>query len=230
MIVGVGASRVRDLFDQAKKVAPPIIFIDELDAIGRARGGAGCIGGHDEREPTLNQILTEMDGFTGNVLGTVRGIMLFPEERERTAHHESGHALLGMLTPGADPVRKVSIIPRGHALGVTFQAPAADRYGYSARYLRGRIVGALGGPAAERIIYGDVTTGAEGDLDQVSNVARQMVGRSGMSEPIGPLTVLPPPGQESPLDLDGIAPPPRNSSTRRSAASSRTATPRPWPP
>ena len=236
MIVGVGASRVRDLFEQAKKVAPSIIFIDELDAIGRARGGAQSIGGHDEREQTLNQILTEMDGFTGNegvvvlaatnrpevldpallrpgrfdrrvtvsppdlagrrqildvhtrgvpladdvdlddvaastpgmvgadlknlvneaallaarrghdkvtaadfsdalekvVLGTVRGIMLSPEEKERTAFHESGHALLGMLTPGADPVRKVSIIPRGQALGVTFQSPQTDRYGYSA--------------------------------------------------------------------------------------------------
>jgi cell division protease FtsH len=310
MIVGVGASRVRDLFEQAKKVAPSIIFIDELDAIGRARGGGAGLGGHDEREQTLNQILTEMDGFTGNegvvvlaatnrpeildpallrpgrfdrrvtvsppdlrgrqqilqvhtrtvplandvslealaaatpgmvgadlknlvneaallaarrghdrvaatdfgdalekvVLGTVRGIMLSPEERERTAYHESGHALLGMLTPGADPVRKVSIIPRGHALGVTFQAPAADRYGYSVRYLRGRIVGALGGRAAEQIVYGDVTTGAESDLDQVSGIARQMVGRWGMSEAVGPMTLLPPPGSESPLGLDGLAP------------------------
>jgi cell division protease FtsH len=308
-IVGVGASRVRDLFDQAKKVAPAIIFIDELDAIGRSRGGAQSLGGNDEREQTLNQILTEMDGFTGNegvvvlaatnrpeildsallrpgrfdrrvtvsppdlagrreilavhtrgvplapdvdlervaastpvmvgadlrnlvneaallaarrghdrvaaadfadalekiVLGTVRGIMLSPEEKERTAFHESGHALLGMLTPGADPVRKVSIIPRGQALGVTFQAPAADRYGYSARYLRGRITGALGGRAAEEVVYGDVTTGAESDLDQVSTIARQMVGRWGMSHALGPVTVLPPPGQESPFG-DGVAP------------------------
>jgi cell division protease FtsH len=310
MIVGVGASRVRDLFEQAKNVAPAIIFIDELDAIGRARGGGAAIGGHDEREQTLNQILTEMDGFTGNegvvvlaatnrpeildpallrpgrfdrrvtvsppdlrgrrqildvhtrsvpladdvdldavaaatpgmvgadlknlvneaallaarrghlrvgpadfgdalekiVLGTARGIMLSSEEKERTAYHESGHALLGMLTPGADPVRKVSIIPRGHALGVTFQAPQADRYGYSARYLRGRIIGALGGRAAEQVVYGDVTTGAESDLDQVSNIARQMVGRWGMSDAIGPMTVLPPPGQEPPFGLDGVAP------------------------
>jgi cell division protease FtsH len=310
MIVGVGASRVRDLFDQAKKVAPAIIFIDELDAIGRSRGSATSIGGNDEREQTLNQILTEMDGFTGSegvvvlaatnrpevldpallrpgrfdrrvtvsppdltgraqilrvhtrsvplatevnldaiaaatpgmvgadlknlvneaallaarrghdqvgpadfsdalekiVLGTVRGIMLSTEERERTAFHESGHALLGMLTPGADPVRKVSIIPRGRALGVTFQAPDADRYGYSQKYLRGRIIGALGGRAAEEIVYGDVTTGAESDLDQVSSIARQMVGRWGMSDAIGPVTVLPPPGQESPLGLDGVAP------------------------
>jgi cell division protease FtsH len=146
------------------------------------------------------------DALEKIVLGTVRGIMLSPEERARTAYHESGHALLGMLTPGADPVRKVSIIPRGQALGVTFQAPAADRYGYSASFLRGRIVGALGGRAAEEVLYGDVTTGAESDLDQVSNIARQMVGRWGMSAAIGPVTVLPRPGQESPLGLDGVAP------------------------
>jgi cell division protease FtsH len=111
-----------------------------------------------------------------------------------------------MLTPGADPVRKISIIPRGQALGVTFQSPATDRYGYSARYLRGRIIGALGGRAAEEVVYGDMTTGAESDLDQVSNIARQMVGRWGMSDAIGPVTVLPPPGRESPLGLDGVAP------------------------
>ena len=294
-IVGVGASRVRDLFEQAKKVAPAIVFIDELDSIGRSRGGSQSFGGNDEREQTLNQILTEMDGFTGTegvvvlaatnrpeildpallrpgrfdrrvtvsppdlsgrrqilavhtrgvplapdvdlgalaastpgmvgadlrnlvneaalqaarrqheqvgaadfadalekiVLGTVRGIMLSPEERERTAFHESGHALLGMLTPGADPVRKVSIIPRGQALGVTFQSPEVDRYGYSEKYLRGRITGALGGRAAEEVVYADTTTGAESDLDQVSSIARQMVGRWGMSGAIGPVTVLP---------------------------------------
>ena len=132
--------------------------------------------------------------------------MISPDERERTAYHESGHALLGMLTPGADPVRKISIIPRGQALGVTFQSPAADRYGYSAKYLRGRIIGALGGRAAEQIVFGELTTGAESDLDQVSSIARQMVGRWGMSDAIGPVTVLPPPGQESPLGLDGVAP------------------------
>src|SRR3954468_4114015 len=282
-IVGIGASRVRDLFKTAKEASPAIIFIDELDAIGRARGGGAAFGGNDEREQTLNQILTEMDGFTGTegvivlgatnrpeildqallrpgrfdrrvfvnppdkdgrekilevhtrsvpladdvdlgqvaastpgmvgadlrnlvneaaltaarrdhdrvmaadfsdalekiVLGTERRITLSPEERERTAYHESGHAVLGMLEPGADPVRKVSIIPRGQALGVTFQSPAADRYGYGANYLRGRIIGALGGRAAEQIIYGDVTTGAESDLEQVTSIARQMVGRRG---------------------------------------------------
>ena len=124
--------------------------------------------------------------------------MLTPEEKERTAFHESGHALLGMLTPGADPVRKISIIPRGQALGVTFQSPDLDRYGYSAKYLRGRIIGALGGRAAEEVVFGDMTTGAESDLDQVSNIARQMVGRWGMSEAIGPVTVLPPPGSRVP--------------------------------
>ncbi len=303
MIVGVGASRVRDLFQQAKATAPAIIFIDELDAIGRARGGSASIGGNDEREQTLNQILTEMDGFSGAegvivlaatnrpeildqallrpgrfdrrvvvnppdrdgraeilkvhlrgvpladdvsveglaqttpgmvgadlknlineaaltaarrnhervenadfpdalekiVLGTARKIMLSPEERERTAYHESGHALLGMLIPGADPVRKISIVPRGRALGVTFQAPDADRYGYGADYLRGRITGALGGRAAEELIYGDITTGAESDLEQVTNIAKRMVGRWGMSDAIGPVSVLPGPNDEPTL-------------------------------
>jgi cell division protease FtsH len=300
MIVGVGASRVRDLFAQAKATAPAIIFIDELDAIGRARGGSASIGGNDEREQTLNQILTEMDGFSGTegvivlaatnraeildpallrpgrfdrrvtvsppdrdgraailrvhlrgvpladdvsveqiaqstpgmvgadlrnlineaaltaarrdrdrvhasdftealeriVLGAERHIMISPAERERTAYHESGHALLGMLRPGADPVRKVSIVPRGSALGVTFQAPDADRYGYGVEYLRGRIIGALGGRAAEDVVYGDVTTGAESDLEQVTNIARRMVGRWGMSEAIGPVSVLPGPNDQ----------------------------------
>jgi len=302
-IVGVGASRVRDLFAQAKATAPAIVFIDELDAIGRSRGGSATIGGHDEREQTLNQILTEMDGFSGTegviviastnrpevldqallrpgrfdrrvtvnppdqagrrlilevhtrgvplagdvdldalasstpgmvgadlrnlvneaaltaarrshdqvqtpdftdsleriVLGAERRIVLSAEERERTAYHESGHALLGMLQPGADPVRKISIIPRGRALGVTFQSPAADRYGYTAEYLRGRLVGALGGRAAEQLIYGDMTTGAESDLEQATRIARQMAGRWGMSERIGPVSVLPGPNDEPTL-------------------------------
>jgi cell division protease FtsH len=141
------------------------------------------------------------------VLGTERRITLSPEERERTAYHEGGHAVLGMLEPGADPVRKVSIIPRGQALGVTFQSPESDRYGYGARYLRGRIVGALGGRAAEELVYGDVTTGAESDLEQVTSIARQMVGRWGMSEAVGLVSVLPRPGNESPFPAaDGNAP------------------------
>jgi cell division protease FtsH len=307
MIVGVGASRVRDLFEQAKTHAPAIIFIDELDAIGRARGGSTSIGGHDEREQTLNQILTEMDGFTGREsvvvlaatnrpeildpallrpgrfdrrlvinppdtrgrqeildvhvrgvrmdpgvdldavaaatpgmvgadlknlvneaallatrrghasvqlpdftdaleriqLGSERRIVVSAEERRRTAYHESGHALLGMLTPGADPVRKISIVPRGHALGVTFQTPDTERYFYSAGYLRGRIAGMLGGRAAEEIVYGDVTTGAESDLEQATGLARQMVGRWGMSDAVGAVSVLPDPRREQPLSLDG---------------------------
>ncbi|MFI6321759.1 ATP-dependent zinc metalloprotease FtsH [Nonomuraea sp. NPDC050556] len=294
MIVGVGASRVRDLFEEARKVAPSIVFIDEIDAIGRARGGAGGIGGHDEREQTLNQILTEMDGFSGaegtivigatnrpevldpallrpgrfdrtvmvappdakgrvailevhtrsvpldgdvsldqlaktspgmtgadlaNLvneaallaakrgkekvsmadfadaleklqLGTARSIIMPEEERTRTAYHEAGHALLGMLQPGADPVRKISIIPRGRALGVTLSTPDTDRYAYDYNYLRGRIIGALGGMAAEQVIYDVITTGAENDLEQVTMIARGMVGRWGMSEKIGPLTIL----------------------------------------
>jgi len=301
MIVGVGASRVRDLFDQAKKDAPSIVFIDELDAIGRSRSAGAMSGSNDEREQTLNQILTEMDGFTGSegvivlaatnrpevldsallragrfdrritvnppdqegrlkilqvhtrsvplkdpsdlvaiaastpgmvgadlknlvneaalsaarrdesavsradftnalervVLGAARRIVISQEERRRTAYHESGHALLGMLEPGADPVRKISIIPRGQALGVTFQSPESDRYGYGERYLRGRLIGMLGGRAAEELIYGETTTGPESDLEQATSLARQMVGRWGMSEQIGPVSALPRAGEES---------------------------------
>ncbi|MGI8624920.1 MAG: ATP-dependent zinc metalloprotease FtsH, partial [Solirubrobacteraceae bacterium] len=300
MIVGVGASRVRDLFEQAKKDAPSIIFIDELDAIGRARGGNALGGGSDEREQTLNQILTEMDGFTGAegvivlcatnrpevldpallragrfdrritinppdregrlqilrvhtrsvpladpadlealasttpgmvgadlrnlvneaalsaarrdheqvtaedlsgaleriLLGAARRIVLSEDDRRRTAYHEPGHALLGMLAPGADPVRKVSIIPRGRSLGVTFQSPESDRYAYGERYLRGRLVGLLGGHAAEQLVDGEATTGAESDLEQATALARQMVGRWGMSPRVGLVTALPGPGQD----------------------------------
>jgi len=294
MVVGVGASRVRDLFAEAKKVAPAIIFIDELDSIGRSRGGSTTLGGHDEREQTLNQILTEMDGFTGSegviviaatnrpeildkallrpgrfdrqvvvsppdqrgrkailevhtrnvpladdvdldtvasstpgmvgadlrnlvneaalmaarrghervqandfsdalekvVLGTERRIMMTEEDRRRTAYHESGHALLGMLVEGADPVRKVSIIPRGRALGVTFQSPEADRYAYDSDYLHGRLIGMLGGRAAEEVVFGITSTGAENDMVQATQIARSMVGRWGMSPAIGPVAIL----------------------------------------
>ena len=124
-------------------------------------------------------------------LGTARNVVIPEEERRRTAYHEAGHALLGMLQPGADPVRKVSIIPRGRALGVTLSTPEADRYGFDANYLRGRIIGALGGMAAEKEVFDLVTTGAESDLEMVTRIARSMVGRWGMSERIGTLSVLP---------------------------------------
>ena len=169
------------------------------------------------------------DALEKIVLGAARHIMLSPAERARTAYHESGHALLGMLRPGADPVRKVSIVPRGRALGVTFQAPDSDRYGYGADYLRGRIVGALGGRAAEEIVYGDVTTGAESDLEQVTNIARRMVGRWGMSDAIGPVSVLPGPNDEPTLfpgfGGGSISPHTQQLWTTRCAGSSTTATP-----
>jgi cell division protease FtsH len=295
-IVGVGAARVRDLFAKAKEAAPSIIFIDELDAIGRSRqGSAGITGANDEREQTLDQILTELDGFSSNdavvvigatnraeildpallragrfdrrvavqppdkagrvkilqvhsrsmplahdvdlealgastpgmvgadlanlcneaallaarrnhhtvqmadftdslekiMLGAARGIMLLPADRERTAYHESGHALVGMLTPGADPVRKISIIPRGQALGVTLSTPDTDRVSYSSDDLEAKIMVALGGRGAEEVVYGKITTGAESDLQQLTQIARGMVGRWGMSDKLGPVTLLP---------------------------------------
>ncbi|CAM5606591.1 ATP-dependent zinc metalloprotease FtsH [Streptomyces glaucescens] len=301
MIVGVGASRVRELFAESRKVAPSIIFIDEIDTIGRARGGGSAVGGHDEREQTLNQILTEMDGFSGSEgviviaatnradvldpaltrpgrfdrvvsvsppdrggreailrihtreipladdvdlaqvarttpgmtgaelanlaneaallavkrqqervtrsdlsealekvqLGAERSLVMPLEERRRTAYHESGHALLGMLQPGADPVRKITIVPRGRALGVTLSTPDADKYAYTEEYLRGRIIGALGGMAAEQVVFGVITTGSESDLEQVTNIARGMVARWGMSERVGRLSALPGEAQQA---------------------------------
>ncbi|MBV9579593.1 MAG: ATP-dependent zinc metalloprotease FtsH [Chloroflexi bacterium] len=292
MIVGVGASRVRDLFKQAREAAPAIIFIDELDAIGRARG-TGAFGGNDEREQTLNQILTEMDGFSSRegvivlaatnrpdvldqallrpgrfdrrvtvnppdkigreailrvhtrgvplasdvdlkivaastpglvgadlrnlvneaalmaarrnedrvhqtdfldaleklVLGPARNVVMSPAERERVAYHEGGHTILGLLVPGADPVNRVTIMPRGQALGVTYQRPEDDRHNYSEEYLRARITGAMGGRAAEEVVYGGRTTGAENDIQQATDLARQMVTRWGMSERLGPVTL-----------------------------------------
>jgi cell division protease FtsH len=288
MIVGVGAARVRDLFKQAREHAPAIIFIDEIDAIGRARGQV-AIGGASEQEQTLQQILTEMDGFTGRegiivlaatnqpdvldrallrpgrfdrrvvvnlpdkagreailkvhvrkvplapdvsleelaqatpgfsgadlknlvneaallaarraenavhhkdfldalekiVLGPERPLLLSPEDRERIAYHESGHAILGLLVPGADPVHRVSIVPRGQALGVTYQRPQTDRYNYPEAYLRARIIGMLGGRAAEEVVYGTKTTGAENDIEQATQLARNMVTRWGMSDALG---------------------------------------------
>jgi len=136
----------------------------------------------------------QVDDFTDAlekiVLGAERKIVLSPEDRRRTAYHEAGHAIVGMLTPEADRVRKISVIPRGVALGVTFAAPAADRFSYDEPYLRAKIRVALGGRAAEEIVFGSVTTGAESDIQQLTRIARQMIGRWGMSEQIGPISVL----------------------------------------
>jgi len=294
MIVGVGAARVRDLFKEARKNAPAIIFIDELDAIGRARGQI-AIGGSSEQEQTLNQILTEMDGFSSRegiivlaatnqpevldkallrpgrfdrrvvvnlpdktgraailkvhtrgvplatdanlgeiaattpgfsgadlknlvneaallaarreqndvcykdfldalekiVLGPERPLLLSRADKERIAYHEGGHAILGLVVPGADPVNRVTIVPRGQALGVTYQRPDSDRYNYPEAYLRARIVGMLGGRAAEEIVYGTRTTGAESDIEQATGLARQMVTRWGMSDRLGLVQLAP---------------------------------------
>jgi cell division protease FtsH len=294
MIVGVGAARVRDLFKQAREHAPAIIFIDELDSIGRARGQT-VIGGSSEQEQTLNQILTEMDGFSSRegiivlaatnqpdvldrallrpgrfdrrvvvnlpdkvgreailkvhvrtvplakdvslqeiasttpglsgadlrnlvneaallaarrdqsevhqkdffdalekiVLGPERPLLLSAADRERIAYHEGGHAVLGLVVPGADPVQRVSIVPRGQALGVTYQRPESDRYNYPEAYLRARIIGMLGGRAAEEIVYGTKTTGAENDIEQVTQLARRMVTRWGMSDRLGMVQLAP---------------------------------------
>jgi len=294
MIVGVGAARVRDLFKQARENAPAIIFIDELDSIGRARGRA-VLGGASEQEQTLNQILAEMDGFSSRegtiviaatnqpdvldkallrpgrfdrrvvvnlpdkkgreeilkvhtrtvpiapdtsleeiaastpglagadlrnlvneaallaarrdqqqvrqmdfldalekiVLGPARPILLTRADRERIAYHEGGHAILGLVVAGADPVHRVTIVPRGQALGVTYQRPDSDRYNYPESYLRARIVGMLGGRAAEEIVYGTKTTGAESDIEQATALARRMVTRWGMSDRIGMIQLAP---------------------------------------
>ncbi len=292
MFVGVGASRVRDLFIQAKKYAPCIIFVDELDAVGRHRG-AGLGGGHDEREQTLNQLLVEMDGFEGNegiivmaatnrpdvldpallrpgrfdrqvvvprpdvrgreeilkvhskntpldedvklpliarstpgfsgadlenlvneaalyaaknnrdkvkmydfeyakdkvMMGVERKSMIISEhEKKITAYHEAGHALVAQLTPGADPIHKVTIIPRGMALGVTQQLPIEDKYTHSRSYLNDTIKVLLGGRAAEEIIYNDRTSGAGNDIERVTEIAHKMVCEWGMSELVGPVT------------------------------------------
>jgi cell division protease FtsH len=294
MIVGVGAARVRDLFKQAREHAPAIVFIDELDAIGRARGQV-AIGGSSEQEQTLNQILTEMDGFSSRegiivlaatnqpdvldkallrpgrfdrrvvvnlpdktgreailkvhtrrvplakdaslaeiaattpgfsgadlknlvneaallaarrgqnevsqkdfldalekiVLGPERPLLLSRADKERIAYHEGGHAILGLVVPGADPVNRVTIVPRGQALGVTYQRPDSDRYNYPEAYLRARIIGMLGGRAAEEIVYGTKTTGAENDIEQATALARRMVTRWGMSDRLGLVQLAP---------------------------------------
>ncbi len=294
MIVGVGAARVRDLFKQAREHPPAIVFIDELDAIGRARGQI-AIGGSGEQEQTLNQILTEMDGFSSRegiivlaatnqpdvldkallrpgrfdrrvvvnlpdkagreailkvhtrrvplatdaslgelagatpgfsgadlknlvneaallaarreqnqvhqkdfldalekiVLGPERPLLLSRADKERIAYHEGGHAILGLVVPGADPVNRVTIVPRGQALGLTYQRPNSDRYNYPEAYLRARIVGMLGGRAAEEIVYGTRTAGAENDIEQATALARRMVTRWGMSERLGLVQLAP---------------------------------------
>ena len=292
MFVGVGASRVRDLFEQGKKNAPCIVFIDEIDAVGRHRG-AGLGGGHDEREQTLNQLLVEMDGFESNegvilvaatnrpdvldpallrpgrfdrrimvnrpdvkgregilgvhtkkiplsddvdmpvvARGTVgfsgadlanlvneaalnaarynqklvqmqdfefakdkvmmgserRSMIIDDEEKQVTAIHEAGHALLAVLLPHADPIHKVTIIPRGMALGVTQQLPEGDKHNYSRDYLNDQIAILLGGRLAEELTNEDVTTGAGNDLDRATDMARRMVCEWGMSDAVGPLT------------------------------------------
>jgi cell division protease FtsH len=137
------------------------------------------------------------DAMERIVLGAERKVMISEQDRRRTAYHEAGHALVGMLTPGADPVRKVSIIPRGQALGVTFSAPDADRFNFDERHLLGQIKVALGGRVAEEIVFGDLTTGAESDIQHLTQIARHMVGRWGMSRAIGPIAVLP---------MDGMGP------------------------
>jgi len=292
MFVGVGASRVRDLFEQGKKHAPCIIFMDEIDAVGRHRG-AGLGGGHDEREQTLNQLLVEMDGFETNegviliaatnrpdvldpallrpgrfdrhvvvarpdvkgreeilrvhtrriplapkvdltvlargtsgfsgadlanlvneaallgarqdkksvemidfenakdkvLMGVERRSMIIPEaEKRTTAYHEGGHALVAYLLPGADPLHKVTIIPRGRALGLTMQLPTDDRYSYSKEFLVNQIIILLGGRSAEEIVFQQQTTGAGNDLEKATEMARKMVCEWGMSDKMGPLT------------------------------------------
>ncbi|HUF72563.1 MAG TPA: ATP-dependent zinc metalloprotease FtsH [Gammaproteobacteria bacterium] len=294
MFVGVGASRVRDMFEQAKKHAPCIIFIDEIDAVGRHRG-AGLGGGHDEREQTLNQLLVEMDGFEGNegviviaatnrpdvldpallrpgrfdrqvvvplpdvrgreqivkvhmrkvpvdgnvkpqiiargtpgfsgadlanlvneaallaarankrtvtmeefdkakdkiMMGAERRSMVMSDaEKKLTAYHESGHAIVGLLVPDHDPVYKVTIIPRGRALGVTMFLPEEDRYSYSKQRLMSQIKSLFGGRLAEELIFGPayVTTGASNDIERATDIARNMVTKWGLSEKLGPLT------------------------------------------
>ncbi len=250
MFVGVGAARVRDMFEQAKKQAPCIIFIDEIDAVGRHRG-AGLGGGHDEREQTLNQLLVEMDGFEGSehmrkvpisndvepmtiargtpgfsgadlanlvneaalfaargnsrevvmqdferakdkiMMGAERRSMIMSDdEKKLTAYHEAGHAIVGLSVPEHDPVHKVTIIPRGRALGVTMFLPESDRYSHSKTSLESRLASLYGGRVAEELIFGEdkVTTGASNDIQRATALARDMVTKYGLSEELGPMT------------------------------------------
>src|SRR5438552_3411524 len=191
MFVGVGAARVRDMFDQAKKHAPCIVFIDEIDAVGRQRG-AGLGGGNDEREQTLNQRLVDMDDFERAkdkiVMGAERRSMVMPEEERRnTAYHESGHAVVAKLLPKTDPVHKVTIIPRGRALGVTMQLPEQDRYSMDRDRLLSTIAVLFGGRIAEELFMGQMTTGASNDFERATALARSMVTQWGMSDEMGPM-------------------------------------------
>ncbi|MBT7580965.1 MAG: ATP-dependent zinc metalloprotease FtsH, partial [Candidatus Marinimicrobia bacterium] len=293
MFVGVGASRVRDLFEQANKTAPAIIFIDELDAVGRQRG-AGLGGGHDEREQTLNQLLVELDGFENNssvivmaatnrpdvldsallrpgrfdrqvvvdvpdlqgrhdilkihtkkikmnkksvklkdiakgtpgmvgadlanlvneaallasrkrkasvdnndfeeakdkvIMGVQRkSMILSDDEKKVTAYHEAGHAVVAIFAPEADPVHKVTIIPRGRALGVTMQLPLDEKHGYSKTYILSRLAVMMGGRSAEELIFNEITTGASNDIERATSIARKMVCEWGMSDELGPMS------------------------------------------
>ncbi len=290
MFVGVGASRVRDLFERAKTSSPSIVFVDELDAVGRQRF-AGVGGGNDEREQTLNQLLVEMDGFDAHqnviviaatnrpdvldpallrpgrfdrqvtvglpdrrgreailkihsrgipissnvnldtiaaatpgfsgadlanlvneaallaarkdkkvversdfdeaidkiVLGTERAFVMSEHDKQVVAYHEGGHAIVAYFSEGADPLRKVSIVPRGRALGVTVQSPSEDRFNYSQHYLKGRLAVMMGGRVAEQIVFQEVTTGAQNDLKEATSLAKRMVGLWGMSSEVGPV-------------------------------------------
>src|ERR671935_128697 len=189
MFVGVGAARVRDMFEQAKKHAPCIVFIDEIDAVGRQRG-AGLGGGNDEREQTLNQLLVDMDGFEAAkdkiIMGAERRSMVMPEEERRnTAYHESGHAIVARLLPKTDPVHKVTIIPRGRALGVTMQLPETDRYSQDRDRLMNMIAVLFGGRVAEELFMHQMTTGAANDFERATDIARRMVTQWGMSDELG---------------------------------------------
>lgn len=208
MFVGVGAARVRDLFEQARGQAPAIIFIDELDALGRARGVGGPIGGHDEREQTLNQLLTEMDGFDSSVGLIILAATNRPEildqallragrfDRQVLVDRPDKKGRLDILKvhvkkvalalPGTDPVHKISIVPRGiGALGYTLQRPTEDRFLMTRADLEHKIAVLLGGRAAEKLVFGELSTGASDDLARATDIARDMITRFGMDEGLG---------------------------------------------
>jgi cell division protease FtsH len=178
--------------DMLAATTPGMVGADLANLVNEAALMAGRRGHEQVRMGDLTDALEKL------ILGTERRILLGPGERERTAHHEAGHALVGILTPGADPVRKVSIVPRGRALGVTLSAPEADRFSYTRSYLVAKLSVALGGRVAEELVYRDITTGAEEDIRQITELARNMVVRWGMSDAIGPIAVTAPHGPTSP--------------------------------